>query len=161
MIPEQLDKGMRYELANRAFAAISTRALAERSRGRPEGPFWAAYAELERFNAPRYRRAALRWGLPLAPSRWTRLRGAVAGATPAFLFGPLLGFVHPKTIEYVDDLRRLRAGAPTEAEAFLDYVVAQEEVQVEMMRLARAGHFEEVPALVAEHIARHRGVMPF
>ncbi len=159
MTSEAFRDGLRHELANRAFAAISTRALATRCQGRPDGPFWSAYAELEQFNAPRYRRAARRWGMPVEPDGWTRLRGAAAGATPTFLLGPLLRYVHPKTVAYVEDLRRLRALGPPEGAAFLDYVVAQEEVQVAMMRLALAGRHQDVPALVADHVDRHRGVI--
>ncbi|WP_431823758.1 hypothetical protein [Burkholderia sp. F1] len=137
-------KGFRYELANRAFALRAIARVARRLDGDARLPFWEAYLKLEQFNAPRYRAAARTWGLDAAPGWWTRGKAWAVGSVPKLLLTSLLKFVYSQTVPYLEELRNLRRIGPAEAHAFLDYVVDQEAVQVEMMRLALDGRHAEV-----------------
>lgn len=156
MISEDFARGFRYELANRAFALRATNGVARRLDDDPRRCFWASYARLEQFNAPRYREAARRWGMDPSPRAWTRFRGAASGAAPKALLNPLLKLAHPMTVDYVAELRRLRTIGPEDGDAFLGYVVDQEVLQVEMMRLAIAGRHNEVVHLVESFLAKNR-----
>ncbi len=161
MISREFARAFRHEIANRSWALRSTSGIARRLEADPSRAFWAAYVRLEEFNAPRYRRAAQRWGLDPDPGPWTRLRGAVSGAAPRVLIAPFLKYAYPKTVEYVEELRRLRDMGPGDGAAFLDYVVEQEVLQVHMMRLALEGRYAEVVALVEEFLLAHRAQRVF
>jgi len=161
MISEEFSRGFRHELANRAWALRSTSGIARRLEGNPSRAFWAGYVRLEEFNAIRYRQAAQHWGVPSKTRRWTRLRGAVSGAAPRAVVSRFLRYAYPKTAEYVDVLRRLRDIGPQDGAEFLDYMVEQEILQVEMMRLALAKRYGEVPPLVDEFLRAYRGHNPF
>ncbi|WP_435220542.1 hypothetical protein [Streptomyces sp. Tue6028] len=136
MISEEFTKAFDYELQNRAFAMLSMSGIARRLKGDPQNAFWSGYVKLEQFNAPRYAEAARRWGLDDQPTQWTKIRGKAIGATPKFMLRSLLKFAYPKTVEYLEDLRRMRGVGPDDGKAFLEYVVEQEILQIEMMQLA-------------------------
>ncbi|MFD5695310.1 hypothetical protein [Streptomyces rubiginosohelvolus] len=161
MLSGEFTKGFQHELANRAFALRSTEGIAKRLHGDPRHAFWASYVKLERFNAPRYQQAATQWGLDAQPTLWTKARGAASGAAPKLLLTPFLKFAHPKTVEYLEDLRRLRAIGPPDGEAFLDYMVNQEALQVEMMQLALEKRYPEVARRVDEFLLKYRDQQTF
>lgn len=161
----EFDKGFQHELANRAFALRAMEGIARRLHRDPQLPFWDGYAALERFNLPRYEKAASRWGLEARPGWWTRTRGAAIGATPKPLLGRLLKFAYPKTVAYRDELRRLRGIGPEDGKVFLDYMVDQEDLQVEMMQLALDRRYAEVTPAVDAFFLKYRdrevfGVLP-
>ncbi|MFE3455768.1 hypothetical protein ACFXJ8_43370 [Nonomuraea sp. NPDC059194] len=144
MHSKEFTKAFEYELQNRAFALRAMFGIARRLHGDPQNDFWGGYARLERFNVPRYAEAAQRWGLDPQPQTWTRIRGTVIGATPKFMLRSLLKFAYPKTVEYLEELRRMRGLGPDDGKAFLDYVVDQEVVQIEMMQLALNERYPEI-----------------
>ncbi|WP_205817282.1 hypothetical protein [Burkholderia sp. Ac-20345] len=131
--------GFHYEIQNRAFALRAIGRLAGRLDGDPRQRLWAAYLKLEAFNAPIYHAAATRWGMDATPSLTTRVKAWVVGSVPTSLLTPLLKHVYAETIAYCEVLRRLRDIGPSDVRAFLDYMVDQEEFQIDMMRRSLDG----------------------
>ncbi|VWB90193.1 hypothetical protein BLA15945_04345 [Burkholderia lata] len=131
--------GFHYEIQNRAFALRAIGRLAGRLDGDPRQRLWAAYLKLEAFNAPIYHAVATRWGMDATPSLTTRVKAWVVGSVPTSLLTPLLKYVYAETIAYCEVLRRLRDIGPSDVRAFLDYMVDQEEFQIDMMRRSLDG----------------------
>ncbi|WP_229052491.1 FAD-dependent oxidoreductase [Aeromicrobium sp. Leaf350] len=152
----EFKRGFRHEQANRAWALSTTTGIAKRRTTMPDGVFWASYVRLEQFNAPRYREAALRWGMNPDPRLRTRIRGAISSRAPGFILKPFLTYAQPETLKYARELDRLRLRGPRQGDEFLAYMVEQEQLQVEMMRLALAGRFADAAALVDQFIEARR-----
>lgn len=153
-------KGFRHELANRAFALLAVRRMVERLGGEGPGMFWKTYLDLEHFNSPRYQAAAIRWGLHRPPGPLTRLKAWVLSSLPLAMQQTLLKLVYRETVKYLAWLRDLQRQGPADARAFLEYMVAQEELQVEMMRLALRGQYTQIVARADDFFLRYNGVMP-
>lgn len=153
-------KGLKYELGNRAFALRVMERMSSRLHGDPRLPFWRAYADLERLNLPHYQAAASYWGLDPSADTWNQLRAWAVGNTPKPLLGRLLSYVYPKTLEYLEVLKELQRIGPKEASLFLDYMVRQEEVQLEMMRRALKGDYEASTRLFSDFAMDYRQAIP-
>jgi len=154
MPSEMFIKGFRYELSNRAFALRVMQYLAKSSEGYEQFHLWSAYLALEQFNEPRYQMAAAYWGLDSPPSCWVAFKAWTVRLVPRTFHSALLKCVHAATVAYVDQLKVLRGEGPSAANSFLSYMVAQEELQVEMMERAMAGRYLEIERLVAEFIIK-------
>lgn len=152
MPSEAFIKGFRYELANRAFALKAVERLAKSLEGTEHFPLWSAYLKLERFNEPRYHVAAANLALDSTPGLWTSFRAWTVALVPKPFHGLLLKFVHAGTVAYVDQLKVLQHEGPLSEQPFLSYMVAQEELQVEMMELAMARRYSEIEQIVADFI---------
>lgn len=150
-------KGLRHELANRAFARLAIGRMAQRFAGQAPGLFWGAYLELEVFNEPRYAAAARCWGLSTEAGLLTRLKALVVSSVPTALHRSLLRLVHHETLKYFAWLQGLRGQGPADAQGFLDYMVAQERVQLEMMQMALAGLYAESAAHARAFFLEHGG----
>ncbi|MBC3436527.1 hypothetical protein HU735_13975 [Pseudomonas sp. BW16M2] len=151
-------KGFRHELANRAFALAAVRRMASRLQGQPSHPFWKTYADLERFNQPRYQAAADRWGLDTTPGVLTRLKAWLLSSVPRPLQGLLLRIVHRETVKYMAWLQGLRKIGPADAQRFLDYMIEQEQLQLDMMRLALNGRYRDVVRQADTFFLKYNGV---
>ncbi|MBT8766687.1 hypothetical protein [Metapseudomonas boanensis] len=154
-------KGFRHELANRAFAFLAIDRMAERFAGHEHGLFWKSYLDLEAFNRPRYALAARRWGQGTAPGILTRLKALAVSSLPARLHGPLLRLIYRETLKYLEWLKKLRRQGPANAKRFLEYMVEQEEVQLEMMRLALAGRYAEIASCADDFFLKYNGSVRF
>lgn len=150
-------KGFRHELANRTFAFLAIGRMAERFAGHERGLFWRSYLDLEVFNRPRYALAARRWGLGTKPGTFTRLKALAVSSVPARLQKPLLRFIYRETLKYLEWLKTLRQQGPVDARRFLVYMVEQEEVQLEMMRLALAGRYAEIAGCADTFFLKYDG----
>ncbi|EML1093777.1 hypothetical protein RZ910_000096 [Pseudomonas aeruginosa] len=150
-------KGFRHELANRAFAFMAVGRMAERLAGDERGLFWKTYLDLEIFNRPRYEAAAAVWGLDVAPGFFTKLKAWAVSSVPKVFLGLLLKIVYSETLKYMEWLRDLSMEGPAGARAFLDYMLAQEEMQIEMMRMALSGRDCEIVGFADEFFLKHSG----
>lgn len=150
-------KGFKSEIQNRAFALRAIGRLAKRLDGDPRQVLWAAYLKLEVFNAPIYHHAAARWGMDATPGAGTRVKAWVISSVPKFLLGPFLRFVHSKTVIYCEELRKLRSIGPADSRDFLDYMVDQEDLQIEMMRLSLDGQDSVLTRKLDSFIQRYDG----
>lgn len=160
MPSKEFIKGFRHELANRAFAFLALERLVERLEGDERGLFWKTYLDLETFNRPRYETAAARWGLDVTPGILTRLKAWVVSSVPKKFRGLLLKFVYSETVKYLEWLRNLRRQGPAEAGKFLDYMVEQEEVQIEMMRMALSGRYSDITRRADDFFLKYNGLIP-
>ena len=145
---DEFRKGFRYELANRSFVLMAVERMSRRLQGDERGIFWEAYLTLERFNVPRYRAASKAWGIKRGSFMGAKVKAVVVGSTPKCLIRHLLKFVYVETNKYLRDLRMLHRLGPLDSKAFLDYMIDQKELQIEMMRMAIAGNYQQIPALV-------------
>ncbi|MCO6057636.1 hypothetical protein NG726_13275 [Pseudomonas sp. MOB-449] len=150
-------KGFRHELANRAFAFLAVGRMAERLEGDVRGLFWKTYRDLEVFNRPRYEAAARRWGLEVTPGMLSRLKARAVSSVPKACHGLLLKVVYRETLKYLEWLKDLRRQGPADASAFLDYMVHQEEVQIEMMRIALSGRYSEIASRADDFFLKYNG----
>ena len=147
------EDGFRYELANRDFSRIGMTKLRSRTRERPDADFWGSYARLEEFNRPIYRAACRRMGIIYSTSPATRLRGLALGSAPLVVLPEVLRIAYPRTVEYLEDIRRLRQAGPEREGEFLRYMDEQEEIQVSMMHDALRRDYEACRRRVDDFIA--------
>ncbi|MDT8222659.1 hypothetical protein RQ595_30495 [Pseudomonas aeruginosa] len=150
-------KGFRHELANRAFAFMAVGRMAERLADDKRGLFWKTYLDLEIFNRPRYEAAARAWGLGVAPGIFTKLKAWAVSSVPKVFLGLLLKVVYSETLKYMEWLRDLSREGPADSGAFLDYMLAQEEMQIEMMRMALQGRDAEIVRFADEFFLKYNG----
>jgi hypothetical protein len=136
MLSKEFIHGIDYELQNRAFALKAITRIAQRVQGTPEHIFWSSYERLEKFNTPRYATYAKKLGLDPSPSFFTKAKALTVSSTPSVLLDELLKLVYSKTKVYMEDLKNVRALGPEDDNQFLDYMIAQEQVQIELMELA-------------------------
>ncbi|WP_436863542.1 hypothetical protein [Acinetobacter haemolyticus] len=144
MVSKKFIKGIKYEIANRAFALDSIGRIANRVKGRPEYIFWHSYERLEIFSAPKYAKFAKKIGLDGTPSLYTRSRAWSTCLIPTLLLAPTLKLVCFLTKNYLKDLKKVRELGNSEDMEFLDYMVAQEELQIELMELAISRKYNEI-----------------
>lgn len=144
MVSKKFDKGIKYEIANRAFALDSIGRISNRVKGRPEYTFWHSYERLEKFSAPKYAKFAKKLGLDATPSFYTKSRAWSTCLIPTFLLGTTLKLVCYLTKIYLKDLKMVRNLGNIEDMEFLDYMVAQEELQIELMELAISEKYSEI-----------------
>lgn len=150
-------KGFDHELQNRAFAYLAIARMTHRLQGDPRLVFWKAYLELEQFNRPRYAAAARQWGLDVTARPWAKAKALLVSSVPKPLIGALLKVVLKETLRYMCWLSALRKRGPAEASEFLDYMVAQEAMQIEMMKMALGGRQGEIEDFAKRFFAAHGG----
>ncbi|HHK0531378.1 MULTISPECIES: hypothetical protein [Pseudomonas] len=153
-------KGFKHELANRAFALMTVRRMAGRLEGDPWFSFWKTYWDLEVLNARRYEAAALIWGLDPAPGFATKLKAWLVSSVPRCLMVVLVKFVLKETVAYAEWLRDLCSEGPSGASAFLDYMVEQEDLQIELMRMALAGRHREIAGYAEDFFLKYGHTIP-
>ncbi|WP_423368519.1 hypothetical protein [Burkholderia sp. LMG 32019] len=147
--------GFHHEIQNRAFALRAIGRLAGRLDGDPRQRLWAAYLKLEVFNAQIYHAAATRWGVDASPRLTTRVKAWVVSSVPRCLLKPFLKYVCAQTIVYCETLRRLRDIGPSDARAFLDYMVDQEAFQIDMMKRSLNGDDAVLASRIDAFIHQH------
>lgn len=152
------DEGFRAEYANRVFARVGMAASAVRTRSHESGPFWTAYARLEEFNADVYARASTRMRIPDISVTAARRRGWIVGLIPNPLRRESIRFAFPRTVEHAEDLHRLAALGPESERVFLDYMVRQEELQVQLMEKMLRRRYEDCIHLVDDFLAGARSL---
>ncbi|WP_430444051.1 MAG: hypothetical protein ACQZ2J_24270 [Pseudomonas piscis] len=160
MPSEAFIKGFRHELANRAFALLAIGRMARRLAASEQAPFWKTYLHLEEFNLPRYQAAARNWGLDVEPGPLTRLKALLVSSVPKAGVRLLLRITYKETLKYLAWLERLHHQGPAQAGAFLDYMLAQEQLQIEMMRLALSGRYGDIVEHADQFFLKYNGVIP-
>ena len=157
MLTNKFIKGFKSEIQNRAFALRAIGRLAKRLDGDPRQVLWAAYLKLEVFNAPIYQQAAAQWGLDTNPGAGTLIKAWVISSVPRCLLRPFLKFVHSQTVVYCEKLRALRSIGPSDSREFLDYMVDQEEFQIELMRFSLDGRDSILGNKIDAFIRKYEG----
>ena len=135
-------KRLKYEFDNRMFAYLSTEKAAHVLKNAPEGAFYQAYYELEVVNQVIYKRSAVALNFDYKANWYTRFRGHAGGFASYFVtFSPesLIKIISP----YVPKLEQLRDLADPSYKSFFDYVVAQEQAQLDASQIAKAEGWEQ------------------
>ncbi|WP_085695986.1 MULTISPECIES: hypothetical protein [unclassified Pseudomonas] len=159
MLSKQFISGFRHELSNRAFALMAVRRMTERLQGDERRVFWKTYWDLERFNSPRYSAAARQWGLEFKPGIFPKTKAWLISSVPRPWMGMLLKIVHRETVKYLQWLKALRDIGPTESRVFLNYMIEQEELQIELMQLALANRYTEIVRRADRFFLKYSGVI--
>ena len=157
MSTKKFIKGFKSEIQNRAFALRAIERLTKRLEGDPRQVLWAAYLKLEAFNAPIYQEAAAHWGLDTTPRAGTLIKAWVTSSVPRTLLRPFLKYVHSQTVIYCESLRRLRRIGPSDSREFLDYMVDQEDFQIELMRISLDGRDSILGNKIDAFIRKYEG----
>ncbi|MDA7769623.1 hypothetical protein N9L44_07145 [Porticoccaceae bacterium] len=129
-------KRLKYEFDNRTFAYLSMKKAAHVLKDEPAGVFYQAYYDLEVVNQDIYKRSAISLNFDYKANWFTRFRGHAAGlATHLVTFRPesLIKVIVP----YIPKLEQLRDLADPQHQQFFDYVVAQEQAQLEASQIAK------------------------
>ena len=152
-----------YEAQNRAFAYQSVNRMAQKTAAEDTGPFWQAYADLEALNRQRYEPFLTKYDIA-AQARWTtRLRGWAGGVVGSLFPETAMGIMVRATVAYVPKLQRLAKIVPestdnlknAEARKFFVFVVEQEEVQAEALRLFSQDRATQAAAHIAGFVNLH------
>ncbi|WP_228296576.1 hypothetical protein [Acinetobacter seifertii] len=155
VVSKKFIKGIKYEIANRAFALDSIGRISDRVKGRPEYTFWKSYEKLEKFSAPKYAKFAEKIGLNSTPSFYTKAKAWSTSIIPIPLIDPTIKLLCFLTKIYLKDLKKLRDLGRKEDIDFLNYMVAQEELQIELMELAILKRYVRIIDKVDDFIIRN------
>ena len=137
------------EINNRAVAAYVVPALAKRMQGSSKGSFWAAYTSLERYQQPAYQAQQQRFRMsPSGFNRWFKGNASLLAAY--FHHEWFVEKLAGATSGYLQSLKAV--SVPEEHKTFWDYVIAQEEVQVNAMKLASEGRYRQAASLLNNFI---------
>ncbi len=145
-------EGFKSEIANRNFSKLTTKAMAERFKNQKNFLFWESYHKLEQLNSKHYSRIASYWGISTDISYWTKIKALVMSVIPSVFIDSTLKSALTRTEDYVVLLKELNAVGPSSERGFLDYMVKQEVLQVDIMKLALAGEFDAAADAVDDFI---------
>lgn len=142
------------EIQNRAFALKSAREVVKLTSD-PEAAQWhKAWIEFEEFNQAKYAPIAQKYEISQEPRLGAKLQaGFVIVAGAIFSDDITLKTMLDQTIKYLERLKELAEVAPEEDNAFFGYVVEQEEMQIEALRLRIDGKISESVALIRQFVA--------
>ncbi|MEO0325554.1 MAG: DUF4334 domain-containing protein [Myxococcota bacterium] len=147
------------EVQNRAFALRSMGSLADKASGEEDKRFYEAWRAFETLMQEKYAPYAQKYGFPQEPGTVAKLQagfGALAvGILPnSIAYGQML----EETTAYAEKLRELARVAPDEDRAFFAFVVKQEEMQIEAIRLKLDDKTVEAAEFIDRFVAEHEGV---
>lgn len=98
-------------------------------------------------------------GVAFKPGLLPLLKAWLLSSVPRVFIGLLLKLVHRETVKYLKWLNRLREIGPADAQGFLNYMIEQEELQIEMMRLALADRYTEIAWCADRFFLKYNGVI--
>ena len=162
MVPnKRLIKLFDMEIQNRAFAYMSVEALGKRAANDVDKAVFADWLAFEVFLRRAYAPMAEKYGLTqtirlqaLLQARLARLAWVVL---PERMFTKIVLDATKKHLEKMHDLSRL---APDQDEQFFDFVVRQEQVQVDSLKLRLDGKKREAAQLLADFTSKYQGDFP-
>lgn len=138
---------MQKEIDNRATARHAIASILEFKQDEASAGFWASYLELERHNATVY--ASQLAPLELRPTTVSpRLKGFFASVYYRWAPRKMLASMAGATRDYYMQLHSASAEVPVQYKAFYQYVLAQEQAQVEAFALAAAGRTDAAKAVL-------------
>ncbi|MCA0899544.1 hypothetical protein [Microbulbifer agarilyticus] len=155
-LQSEFETGFKEEVSNRTYAHLVTKKLLSRTSSSEMGIFWRAYHQLEEFQAPLYSNICKRWGIDKSVGLSQKIKSSLIACAPRFLFSGMLVSTKKATEEYVDTLKSLAKIGPKSDKWFLDYMVAQESLQVHMLNLAIEKRYTEASAEVSTFIKEHQ-----
>ena len=147
-----------YEIQNRAMAFGAMQTMVAKRNLAPEVLSWyQAYLALEHLTQARYAPVAAKYGIATAAKTQATL--TILAARIAYYLLPELTILKQalkQTVPYVDQLKRLRELAPEDDHAFFDFVVEQEELQVEALKLRLDHKPEQATKVFEDFVEAHQ-----
>ena len=146
------------EMQNRAFALLALRAVQSKASSAEDLSLYQSWVAFEEFNQVRYAPFAEKYGVSQQAGGSARFRASLAKwAATVFPERLFLKFMHKETKAYVQKLQKLAELAPSEDKEFFDYVVRQEELQVEILTLRINGKTREADQQLRDFVRKHSG----
>lgn len=143
-----------FEIQNRVFAYGSVSARAEERRYHSDANFWAAYYALEVFNQEKYQTIADKYDIDMSPTLKTKIKTCIVNIAVQLLPDIAVKRMRDVTIGYLDQLKELNQLADPKDKEFFNYVVLQEQVQVDALKALLEGRLEEATELLITFIVR-------
>ena len=144
------------EIQNRAFALKSARKMASQASSDEDKYFTAAWVEFEEFLQTKYAPFASKYNLPQEAGLIANIQAGLGVLGLNVLPNAIaLKTMLDQTVNYNEKLKELRKIAPIEEKAFFEFVVDQEEVQIEAIKLAIQGKMKEAADLVTDFVKKH------
>ncbi len=139
--PDVFADAIQYEYKNVLMTHLMMKDLAESASG-PVQKFWQAYYDLEAFNLTMYVPLAPQFAVNPEPTAFTRFRAWVSALAGRLFTGLTIRSINSLANGYIVELRRLRQAAPPKYDLFFDYVVAQEQLQIEFLPDGMNGDYD-------------------
>ncbi|MEO1639495.1 MAG: hypothetical protein AAFU41_09655 [Pseudomonadota bacterium] len=149
------------EIQNRASAHKGVETLSKSATNDIDKAVFADWLAFEAFLQRAYAPTAKKYGLPQT-IRWqallqARLAGVALAILPDRYFTK---FVLDGTKKHLEKMEQLYALAPKEDERFFDFVVRQEAVQVDSLKLRLDGKKREAAQLLVNFVAQNESDFP-
>ena len=149
------------EIQNRAFAYVSVEALGKRADNDVDKAVFADWLAFEVFLRRAYAPMAEKYGLTqtirLPALLQARLAGFAWAVLPDRMFTKI---VLDGTKKHLEKMRDLSSLAPDQDQRFFDFVVRQEQVQVDSLKLRLEGKKREAAQLLADFASEHQSDFP-
>ncbi|MEO1221972.1 MAG: hypothetical protein AAFY42_11555 [Pseudomonadota bacterium] len=149
------------EVQNRAFAYMGVEALGKRAVSDLDKAIFADWLAFEAFLQRAYAPMAKKYGVS-QELRWqARLQARLATLGAAILPDRFLTKITLNgTEKHLEKMHDLYKAAPDEDKEFFDFVVRQEQVQVDSLKLRLEGKKRDAARLLADFTSRHQGDFP-
>ena len=149
------------EIQNRASAHKGVETLSKSATNDIDKAVFADWLAFEAFLQGAYAPAAKKYGLSQT-IRWpallqARLAGVALAILPDRFFTKL---ILDGTQKHLEKMEKLYALAPNEDERFFDFVVRQEAVQVDSLKLRLDGKKREAVQLLVNFVSQNEGDFP-
>lgn len=145
------------EVQNRAFAFKSSKGMAEKASSEGDKLFFGAWVAFEQFLQEKYASHAIKHSLSQEPRGVANLQVGI-GKLAADLLPDSIMFkgMLDETIKYLEKLKELERLAPEEDRSFFSFVVKQEEVQIEALKLRIDGKNQEAADLLTAFVQEQK-----
>lgn len=142
------------EVQNRAFALLSAERGLKNAPSEGDKIFLGAWLDWERFLKAQYAPYATKYGLSQDPRKQAKMQASLGALAAGVLSNQsAMEFMLDETIEYVKKLEELEQVSPAEDRAFFEFVVRQEEAQVESLRIRVEGRHQEAADVLRAFMA--------
>lgn len=144
------------EVQNRAFALRICEGMVKRVSDPDDVNWYTAWLGFEQFNQEQYAPFAEKYGLSQEPRVEAKIQAGFGSLGATVLpDNVMLKYMLRETITYLEKLKELARVAPEEDQAFFNYVVEQEELQVDALQLRVDGKSRESAELIRQFVAAH------
>ncbi len=148
-IDEKVKELFNMEIQNRAFALKSARAMAAKVSSVEDKYFCDAWVGFEESLQKKYAPFAAKYGLSQEPGMKANIEASLAMLGIQILPDSIMHqTMLDQTIAYNEKLKELREIAPTDEKEFFEFVVDQEEAQIEAIKLSKDGKLKEAADLI-------------
>lgn len=144
------------EVQNRAFALLGAQEALAGASSEDDRVFFGTWVEWERFLKEEYAPYASKYGLSQEPTDGAKKQATLAMMAASVLPDrSVMGQMLKETIAYTEKLRDLERVSPEEDRAFFQFVVRQEEAQIESLRGRVDGRHQDAADVLRRFMADH------